>query len=87
MKKSISYILMAAAMLAGCGLFSSCEKVSPQGVLLGNTSVDDRVRQSLIYYSYHGDDLDWELVDSIEEYTFLVAATATSPSIRADCPK
>ncbi len=74
MKKSISYILMAAAMLAGCGLFSSCEKVSPQGVLLGNTSVDDRVRQSLIYYSYHGDDLDWELVDSIEEYTFLVGS-------------
>ena len=74
MKKSISYIFMATALLAASGFFSSCEKVSPQGVLMGNTSVDDRVKQSMIYYAYHGEDLDWFLVDSIEEYSFLVGS-------------
>lgn len=76
MKKSISsHIVMAALTLVAASVFfSSCEKVSPQGVLMGNTSVDDRVRQSLIYYSYYGDDLDWNLTDSIEEYSFLVGS-------------
>ena len=75
MKKSLSYSLMAAmTLLAASVFFSSCEKVSPQGVLMGNTSVDDRVNQSLIYYSYHGDDLDWDLADGIEEYSFLVGS-------------
>ena len=74
MKNSILYSLMATALLAVSVSFSSCEKVSPQGVLMGNTSVDDRVRQSLIYYTYHGEDLDWILVDSIEEYSFLVGS-------------
>lgn len=74
MKKSISYILITAAMLAGNLPFTSCEKVSPTGVLIGNTSVDDRVKQSLINYTYYGDDLDWELEDSIQEYSFLVGS-------------
>ena len=75
MKKSISYSLMTVmTLLAASVSFSSCEKVSPQGVLMGNTSVDDRVKQSLIYYSYHGADLDWDLTDSIEEYSFLVGS-------------
>ena len=75
MKKSTSYILMAVmALLAASVSFTSCEKVSPQGVLMGNTSVDDRVKQSLIYYSYYGDDFDWDLVDSIQEYSFLVGS-------------
>jgi len=76
MKKSISsHIVMAALTLVAASVFfSSCEKVSPQGVLMGNTSVDDRVRQSLIYYSYYGDNLDWNLTDSIEEYSFLVGS-------------
>ena len=74
MKKSILYSLMATVLTAASGLFSSCEKVSPQGVLMANTSVDDRVRQSMIYYTYHGDDLDWILADSIDEYSFLVGS-------------
>jgi hypothetical protein len=74
MKKSYTYILFTATLLAASGLFSSCEKVSPQGVLLGNTSVDDRVKQSMLFYTYHGDDMDWYLVDSIEEYSFLVGS-------------
>ena len=75
MKKSTAYTLIAAvAMLAASIAFSSCEKVSPTGVLIGNTSVDDRVKQSLINYSYIGDEMDWDLVDSIEEYSFLVGS-------------
>ena len=65
---------MATALLAASVTFSSCEKVSPTGVLIGNTSVDDRVKQSLIHYTYYGDDFDWELVDSIQEYSFLVGS-------------
>ena len=75
MKKSISYTFMAAMTLLTASIsFTSCEKVSPQGVLMANTSVDDRVRQSLIYYTYFGADLDWILADSIEEYSFLVGS-------------
>lgn len=74
MKKSMIYSLMATGLLAASVSFTSCEKVSPQGVLLGNTSVDDRVKQSLIYYSYYGDDFDWDLVDTIQEYSFLVGS-------------
>ena len=65
---------MATALLAASISFSSCEKVSPTGVLIGNTSVDDRVKQSMIYYAYHGEDLDWDLADSIQEYSFLVGS-------------
>ena len=74
MKKTKSYSLITAALLAASVSFSSCEKVSPTGVLIGNTSVDDRVKQSLIYYSYYGDDFDWNLADSIQEYSFLVGS-------------
>ena len=74
MKKSTAYLLIAAALLAATVSLTSCEKVSPTGVLIGNTSVDDRVKQSLIYYSYYGDDFDWDLVDSIQEYSFLVGS-------------
>lgn len=74
MKKTISYSLITAALLAISISFTSCEKVSPTGVLIGNTSVDDRVKQSLIYYSYYGDDFDWDLVDTIQEYSFLVGS-------------
>ena len=74
MKKQAIYTLIISALLAASVMFSSCEKVSPQGVLLGNTSVDDRVKQSLLFYTYAGDDMDWYLVDSIEEYSFLVGS-------------
>ena len=74
MKQAIKYSYMAAILFVANLSFSSCEKVSPTGVLIGNTSVDDRVKQSLIYYSYYGDDFDWDLVDSIQEYSFLVGS-------------
>ena len=74
MNKTIIFSLMAAALLAASVFLLSCEKVSPTGVLIGNTSVDDRVKQSLVNYTYYGDNFDWDLVDSIEEYSFLVGS-------------
>ena len=74
MKKTISYSLITAALLAISISFTSCEKVSPTGVLIGNTSVDDRVKQSLTNYTYIGDNMDFDLVDSIQEYSFLVGS-------------
>ena len=75
MKKSIAYTFMAAmTLLAASVLFSSCEKVSPTGVLIGNTSVDDRVNQSMVNFSASEVAWDKELPDSIEEYSFLVGS-------------
>ena len=74
MKKSILYSLMAAAMLAASVSFSSCDKVSPTGVLIGNTSVDDRVKQSLVNYSSLEVAWDKELPDTVHEYSFLVGS-------------
>ena len=65
---------MLAILLAISVFFSSCEKVSPTGVLIGNTSVDDRVKQSLVNYSFWDVALDKELPDSITEYSFLVGS-------------
>lgn len=74
MKHTIQHIVMAAAVLAASATFMSCEKVSPQGVLMGNTSVDDRVKQSLTNYSYIDVALDKTLADTIKEYSFLVGS-------------
>jgi len=74
MKKIISYSLIAAVLLAASAAFSSCEKVSPQGVLMGNTSVDDRVKQSLVNYSYIDVALDKILPNDMGEYSFLVGS-------------
>ncbi len=74
MKKSILYSLMTAALLAASVSFSSCEKVSPTGVLIGNTSVDDRVKQSLVNFSPLEVAWDKDLADTIQEYSFLVGS-------------
>ena len=52
--------MAAATLLVASIVFTSCEKVSPTGVLIGNTSVDDRVKQSLVFYTYYDDKLDKE---------------------------
>jgi len=75
MKKTLSYsLLTAAALLAASVFFQSCEKVSPQGVLMGNTSVDDRVKQSLVNYSYFEVAMDKYLKNDVDEYSFLVGS-------------
>ena len=65
---------MATALLAACFSFSSCEKVSPTGVLIGNTSVDERVRQSLVNFSAFEVAWDKFLPDTVQEYSFLVGS-------------
>ena len=70
MKKNILAIALAAAALAGT---SSCDKVSPQGVLMAGTGVDDRVKMSITYYTDTFDKFSDLLVDG-EEYTFLIGA-------------
>ncbi len=55
-------------------LMTSCSKVDPTGVLIGHTSVDDRVKQSEYFYE---NDLNTKrsiIVNNEDEYSFLVAA-------------
>ena len=75
MKKSKSYIFMAALALVAANIsFTSCEKVSPTGVLIGNTSVDDRVKQSMVNISFFEMAWDKMLPDTVQEYSFLVGS-------------
>lgn len=63
---------LCAAVAAGM-LTSSCDKVSPTGVLVGTTSVDDRVKMSLLVYQDTYDDrLDFNEVEG--EYSFIVGS-------------
>ena len=58
------YIFIAA--LAAVALSNtSCEKVSPQGVLMGNTAVEDRVEMSYRYFQENNleQKFDYDLVD------------------------
>ena len=63
-----------------CSLFTlitllvSCDKVSPIGVLVSNTAVEDRVKMSYLYYQQHKADFKWHDADKTDEYTFLVGA-------------
>ena len=60
-----------------CSLFvlmTACDKVSPIGVLVSGTGVEDRVKMSHSYYMEHEGDLkDHSAIDK-DEYTFLVGA-------------
>lgn len=68
-------LLCAAALLQSLVMtLSSCEKVSPTGVLIGNTAVDDRVKQQILTYQHLDMYLDKELPDTTEEYSFLVGS-------------
>jgi predicted phosphodiesterase len=53
---------------------TACDKVSPIGVLVSGTGVEDRVKMSHSYYMEHKGDLkDHSAIDK-DEYTFLVGA-------------
>ncbi len=65
-KTYICVALMAAATL------TSCEKVSPIGVLVSGTGVEDRVKMSELYYRDYLSELDVAATD--EDYSFLVGA-------------
>ncbi len=81
MKKNVFLLgALAAGLLAG-----SCNKVSPIGVLVAGTAVEDRVAMSNLFYRNHYDDQVWIAVDEDDEgnYSFLVGADShltTDPS-------
>ena len=72
MKKS-EYILLITLHLSLVTLLASCEKVSPIGVLVAGTSVEDRVKMSNIYFQKQKAEFTHFSVDA-DEYTFLVGA-------------
>ncbi len=65
-KTYICVALMAAATL------TSCEKVSPIGVLVSGTGVEDRVKMSELYYRDYLSELDVAATE--DDYSFLVGA-------------
>ena len=67
--KKIRYTLLAALATVA---FTSCEKVSPIGVLVSGTGVEDRVKMSSQYYEEHKLDYKAHLV--VGDYSFLVGA-------------
>ena len=67
--KKIKYTLLAAVAAVA---FTSCEKVSPIGVLVSGTDVEDRVKMSHQYYEEHKIDYKFHLVSG--DYSFLVGA-------------
>ena len=78
MTMKAKYIFIAA--LAAIALSNtSCEKVSPQGVLMGNTAVEDRVEMSQLYYQEYLQDAANNIIinthdNSPQGYSFLVGA-------------
>lgn len=68
MKKYLFSALLAVFTL------TACDKVSPAGILIANTDVDDRIKMSVDYYRNHERDyfLFKQALDG--EYTFLVGA-------------
>ena len=76
MTMKAKYIFIAA-LAAVAMLNTSCEKVSPQGVLMGNTAVEDRVEMSYKYFRENNMEqkFDYDLVDFTKDgYSFLVGA-------------
>lgn len=76
----IRYIIMAALAAAVAFTQTSCEKVSPQGVLMAGTAVEDRVEMSYKYFQDNNFeyklDLDIMYSEDVanEGYSFLVGA-------------
>ena len=70
MKKQRYTLIAAMASL----LFISCDKISPTGILIAETAVEDRIKMSYEYfYRYMEDEREIYAPDQ-DEYTFLVGA-------------
>ncbi len=69
-KHYISLFILHCSLLT---ILSSCEKVSPIGVLVAGTGVEDRVKMSNLYFQQQKGDFTHFSVDA-DEYTFLVGA-------------
>lgn len=64
------FILSAVVAL----VLTSCDKVSPTGVLVSGTGVEDRVKMSRLYFLDHKGDYKVLVAAKQNEYTFLVGA-------------
>lgn len=75
----ISLVIAAAALL------SACDKVSPTGILMAGTAVEDRVKMSYKFYKDQLDDKVYLTIDK-KDYSFLVGADShlTTDSGRLD---
>lgn len=63
-----------AALLLSAVILTSCDKVSPTGLLIAGSDVDDRVKMSYLYYQEHKK-TDYKYLEAPETgYTFLVGA-------------
>ena len=69
--KKLRYTLIAAMATL---LFISCDKVSPTGILIAETAVEDRIKMSYEYFYRYMDDEREIYVPDQDEYTFLVGA-------------
>lgn len=70
--KKLQYTLLAVVVAI---LLTSCEKVSPIGVFVAGTGVEDRVKMSNIYFKQHKMDYkDLTVPEAADEYTFLVGS-------------
>lgn len=68
--KTKNILLSVAFAAASLAAFTSCEKVSPSGVLMAGTAVEDRVKMSNLYYQQY---LEEDVFGQVEdEYTFVV---------------
>ena len=74
MMKKIILFTIHCSLFTLITLLVSCDKVSPIGVLVSNTAVEDRVKMSYMYYKDHKLDVKWHTATDKEEYTFLVGA-------------
>lgn len=67
--RNMKYTLLAAVAAI---VFTSCDKVSPIGVLVSGTGVEDRVKMSSKYYDEHKNDFRYLVAKG--DYSFLVGA-------------
>ena len=72
--KKIKIILLFTITFTLITLLVSCEKVSPIGVLVSGTGVEDRIKMSNEYYLMHKLEANLHWADEMDEYTFLVGA-------------
>ena len=70
MKKQRYTLIAAMASL----LFISCDKISPTGILIAETAVEDRIKMSYEYFSWYMDEEREIFAPDQDEYTFLVGA-------------
>lgn len=68
-KQSLGGIVLMITILS----ISSCDKVSPTGVLIGGSGTDDRVKMSVEYFQNHLQE-DLEVAVDSDGYSFLVGS-------------